>query len=112
MSSLQFSGVSLNALAQVGDDGRHLWRALSFADGCQKIVGALVGQADGELLFNLNADCTSAHRIEITAGECEVAIDGGEFEYYRAGQSFLLPCNVAIVIKPKGLLQYVRHFEG
>lgn len=112
MSSLQFKGVSLTALAQVGDGGRHLWRTLSFDDGCQKIVGALVGQPDGTLDFNLDADCTSAHRIELTAGECEVAINGGAFEYYREGQSFLMPCNVSVIVKPVGLVQYVRHFEG
>lgn len=111
MSNLHFSGVSLNALAEVSEDGRHLWRVLSFSDGHKKVVGCILGQEGTN--FSLTIDSGSSERIEITQGECEVFKDGSETSsYYREGQSFVVASGTALVLTCEEVLQYVRHLEG
>lgn len=111
MLNVQFSGVSLNALAVVSDDGRHLQRTLSFADGQQKVLGCIIGR-DGEH-FTLTTDGSSSERIEITQGECEVSfMDGDTPIYYREGQSFVVAQSTTLRVISDTILQYVRHFEG
>lgn len=112
MSSLQFSQVSLNALASVSEDGKHLQRVLVFADGHQKVLGCLIGDEAGRS-FVLTADTKSAERIEITQGECEMTMAGSEqSEYYREGQSFVVASGSQFTLLTHGLVQYIRHFEG
>lgn len=111
MSEWQFNGVSLSALAQVSDEGCHLKRVLSFADGHQKVLGCLIG--DDNKSFILSADSQSSERIEITQGECRVRMDDDDNEYYyREGQSFVVAKSSRVVLIPAAILQYVRHLEG
>lgn len=109
MSEWQFNGVSLSACAQVSDEGCHLKRVLSFADGHQKVLGCLIG--DDRKSFVLSADSQSSERIEITQGECRVRMDDAE-HYYREGQSFVVAKSGSVVLIPAAILQYVRHLEG
>lgn len=112
MSSLQFSQVSINALATVSEDGKHLQRVLMFADGHQKVLGCLIGDKAGHR-FELSADTKSAERIEITQGECEIIMAGDEQpQYYREGQSFVVASGSQFSLVTQGLVQYIRHFEG
>lgn len=113
MSKLQFHQVSLNAVAQISHEGRHLYRTLSFADGHSKVVGSFLPLSEGQKQYELRAESKSAERIEITAGECEVCIDGeAGFTYYREGQSFVVAEGTKFFIQNRELVQYVRHFEG
>lgn len=111
MSNLQFNQVNLNALATVSDEGRHLSRVLSFADGHQKILGYLMGQEGA--IFHLNINNQSSERLEIIQGECQIAIgDDGEPAYYREGQSVVLDLGAKLLITATCPVQYVRHLEG
>ncbi len=110
MSSLQFSQVSLNAKANVSDDGRHLYRVLSFADGHQKILGCLVG---GDIThFVITTGTASSESMEILQGECQIQVGDDPSQYYREGQSFVVSSNTKLIIETDGLVQYVRHLEG
>lgn len=110
MSSLQFSQVSLNALATVSDEGRHLSRVLSFADGHQKILGCVIGQPD--TVFRLTINSQSSERLELTQGECQIQIGDGEFAYYREGQSIVVDSGTKVLMMADKVVQYIRHLEG
>lgn len=110
MSTLQFSQVSLNALATVSDDGRHLLRTLSFADGHQKILGCIVGQAGLEFTLQINSQ--SSERLELTQGECQIQIDTQDPISYREGQSVVIDSGAKVVIVAETVVQYIRHLEG
>ncbi len=113
MSSLQFSQVSLNALAQVTHEGKHLFRTLSFADGHTLELGCLLPASEEAAAYELSAGTASAERIEITQVECEVRLEHEEQgSYYREGQSFVVAPNTRFFIKNQSLVQYVRRFEG
>ncbi|MDO5650673.1 MAG: pyrimidine/purine nucleoside phosphorylase [Moraxella sp.] len=113
--SLQLNQVSLSALATVSEDGRHLSRVVSFADGHQKVLGCLLPciNENHEYIFELGE---SAERIEITAGECAVRVlsgtDDESTEYYREGQSFVVSAGAKFYLTCNGVVQYIRHFEG
>lgn len=113
MSNLQLNQVSISALATLSDNNRHLTRVVSFVDGHQKILGCLLPAEDVEYAFTLGS---SAERIEITQGECDVRIitqDGNESnEYFREGQSFVVGAGGRFFVSCSDVVQYVRHFEG
>lgn len=111
MSNVQFNQVSLNARAVVSEGGRHIERTLSFSDGHQKILGCLLGEADGSS-FVLMTDAKSAERFEITQGDCEVAIGDEPALTYREGQSFVVASATKVWVLTAGVLQYIRHLEG
>lgn len=109
MSNLQFHQVSLDALALVSDNGKHLTRALSFADGHHKLLGCIVGN---NTPIKLATDQVSSVRFEITQGGGEVVIDNSEPHYYREGQTFLAVAGADVTITSESVVQYVRHLEG
>lgn len=109
MSSVRFSQVGLDALAQVGDDGKRVQRELIFANGHKKIVGCLLGGGDG-CRFLLRTE-QSSERFEITQGACDIVVDG-ETTSYSEGGSLFVGAGKTIEVIARGVVQYIRHFEG
>ncbi len=111
MSHLSLSNVNLNAVAETEYDNHHIFRHLTYADGHQKVLGCLLPAThvdEYELIYE-----HGPHRIEITAGECDVRFENAEdYEYYRAGQSFVVSAGKKFYIKNQEMVQYIRHFEG
>lgn len=131
---LQFTDASLDARATVSDDRQHITRTLLFSEGQKKILGLVLPCDGGTQLMLKTQD--GAARFEITAGECEISYphsadrhaatitDGAQNnaadanlsaasgQFYRDGQSVLLPSKTEFVLKTAGVLQYVWHLEG
>lgn len=110
MSTLQFNQVNLSALATVSDEGRHVSRVLSFADGHQKILGCLLGQENTE--FHITINNQTSERLEIIQGECQITIGDDAPVQYREGQSVVLDSGAKLAISATSVVQYVRHLEG
>lgn len=112
--SLTFNHVSLPAIASVLDDGTHVTRTISLADGSQKILGCLLAGVEGRDYTLELADFSE--RIEIIQGGCDVTLsdksDHFTQEYYREGQSFVAGSHSRVQLSCTGVVQYVRHFEG
>lgn len=99
---LEFSPVTVRALANVYFDGKVVSHAISFADGSRKTLGIIF---PGTYRFETSV----AERMEITAGTCAVRLaDQGEAVAYAAGSHFDVPANSAFEITVEGdLAQYV-----
>ncbi len=101
-SPLEFSPVTVRALANVYFDGKVVSHAVSFADGSKKTLGVIF---PGSFRFETSV----AERMEITAGACTVRrADQDAAVTYEAGSSFEVPANSAFEITVEdGLAQYV-----
>lgn len=99
---LEFSQVTAHALANVYFDGKVVSHAIVFADGSRKTLGLIY---PGSYRF----DTSVAERMEITAGRCQVRLDGqADFVAYEAGSAFEVPAKSAFDIQVSdGIAQYV-----
>lgn len=99
---LEFTQVTVRALANVYFDGKVISHAITFADGSKKTLGLIF---PGSFRF----ETTVAERMEITAGACVVRLgDRSDAIRYEAGSSFDVPANGAFEISVEdGVAQYV-----
>lgn len=110
-SNFQFLGVSLDAVASISDNAKHITRQLVFGDGQLKLLGCVLGDPKSVTVV-LQSDTKSTARFEITQGGGYVSIDGETPAYYRDGQSFLVNAKTSITLTCEEAVQYVRHLEG
>ena len=106
MSSPEFPNVTVVAKANVYFDGKVVSHTLRFADGAKKTIGLIY---PGEYHFGTDAP----ERMDITAGSCNVTLDGsGEARDYAAGSSFDVPGKSGFTIRvSSGIAEYVCSFE-
>jgi purine/pyrimidine-nucleoside phosphorylase len=104
--SAEFSGVTAVAKANVYFDGKVVSHTIRFADGSKKTLGLIYV---GEYHFSTDAP----ERMDITAGSCEVKLDGADtWINYAAGQSFHVPGKSGFDIRVgDGIAEYVCSFE-
>ena len=102
---MTFENVSATAVANVYFDGKVVSHSLTLADGAQVTLGLIY---PGEYHFATG----SAERMEITAGQCSVARDGGEEPVrYCSGEHFEVPGDSGFTISvDEGICQYVCTF--
>ena len=104
---VEFKGVTVVAKGNVYFDGKVVSHTVMLADGTRKSLGVIYpGQ------FHFGTD--KAERMEITAGQCEVKVDGGAtVKHYAAGQQFEVPAKSGFDIEVKsGLCEYICTFLG
>jgi purine/pyrimidine-nucleoside phosphorylase len=104
---VEFKGVTVVAKANVFFDGKVVSHTILLTDGTRKSVGVVF---PGKFHFGTD----KAERMEITAGECEVKVDGkAGVKRYAAGQQFEVPAKSGFDIEVKsGLCEYVCTFLG
>ncbi len=104
---VEFKGVTVVAKANVYFDGKVVSHTILMADGSRKSVGVIF---PGKFHFGTD----KAERMEITAGECEVKIDGKPgVGKYAAGQQFEVAAKSGFDIEVKaGVCEYVCTFLG
>jgi uncharacterized protein YaiE (UPF0345 family) len=104
---MEFSNVTAVAKANVYFDGRVVSHTILLPDGSKKTLGLIF---PGEYHFNTAA----AELMELTAGSCEVVIDGSSDRLVLgAGASFEVPGDSGFTISVKdGICQYVCSFLG
>jgi uncharacterized protein YaiE (UPF0345 family) len=105
MAHLEFSGATVTVKANVYFDGRVVSHGLVLADGSKKTLGLVY---PGEYHFATSAP----ERMEITAGSCEVQLDGSSaWKAYGAGTSFDVPASSGFTIRVRrGITEYVCSF--
>lgn len=104
-SPVQFQNVTALAKANVYFEGKVVSHTLILAGGEKKTLGVIFpGQ------FHFKTDL--AERMEITAGQCSVRLDGqGDFVHYAEGSAFSVPARSGFAIEVSGgLCQYVCSF--
>lgn len=103
----EFKGVTVLAKANVYFDGKVVSHTILLADGTRKSVGVIFAGK-----FHFGTD--KAERMEITAGDCEVKLDGkAGLSRYSAGQQFEVPAKSGFDIEVKsGVCEYVCTFLG
>ena len=103
----EFPGVTLVAKGNVYFDGKVVSHAFRLADGTRKTVGFIF---PGKFHFGTAA----AERMEITAGECRVRVDGQPHAAtYGAGERFEVAAQSGFDIEVAGdLCQYVCTYLG
>ena len=104
---MQFPNVTATAKANVYFDGRVVSHTIVLAGGEKKTLGLIY---PGKFHFGT----AKAERMEITAGNCTVKLDGAsESREYGAGTSFEVPANSGFDIEvPAGICEYVCSFLG
>lgn len=102
---MTFENVTAAALANVYFDGKVVSHSLTRADG-QKVTLGLIHAGD----FHFGTE--AAERMEITAGQCTVILDGSEeANSYQAGTFFEVPANSGFsIVVADGICQYVCTF--
>ena len=105
--AVEFKGVTLVAKANVFFGGKVVSHTIILADGVRKTVGMIF---PGKFHFGTD----KAERMEVTAGECEVKVDGkSDVKRYAAGQQFEVPSKSGFDIEVQsGLCEYVCTFLG
>jgi uncharacterized protein YaiE (UPF0345 family) len=105
MSIVEFSNVTATAKANIYFDGKVVSHALRFADGSKKTLGLIY---PGEYHFATDA----AERMDITAGHCEVKLDGQtKVVRYAAGSGFDVPAHAGFsIVVAAGITEYVCSF--
>jgi len=103
--AIEFNGVTIKAKANVFFDGKVISHSILMPDGSRKSIGTIF---PGRFHFGTEL----AERMEITAGECEVKIDGSsDLKQYCAGQQFEVAAKSGFTIDVKsGLCEYVCTF--
>lgn len=101
----QFTNVTVDAIANVYFDGKVVSHSVHFADGSKKTLGLIF---PGTYHFNTAAP----ELMKISAGTCEVAIDGSETtRSVPDGESFEVPGNSGFSITVHGgICQYICSF--
>lgn len=104
---MEFSNVTAIAKANVYFDGKVVSHSILFPDGSKKTLG---------LIFpgNFHFGTEKAERMEITAGECSVKLDGESAgRTYSAGTAFDVSANSGFDIEVgAGTCEYVCSFLG
>jgi uncharacterized protein YaiE (UPF0345 family) len=102
---MQFTNVTAHAKANVYFDGKVVSHSILSADGSKKTLGLIY---PGTYHFGTDA----AERMEITAGACEVVLDGQtERNTYAADTAFDVPAKSGFTITvAEGICQYVCSF--
>ena len=105
-SPAEFSNVTAVAKANVYFDGKVVSHTIKFADGSKKTLGLIYA---GEFHFGTDAP----ERMDITAGRCEVRLDGEQaWKSYEGGSFFKVPGKSGFDIKvASGIAEYVCSFE-
>jgi uncharacterized protein YaiE (UPF0345 family) len=102
----EFRGVTAVAKANVYFEGKVVSHSILFPDGSKKSLGLIYPGA-----FRFNTD--KAERMEITAGECRVKVDGQTAATIVAGQAFDVPARSGFDIEvTAGLCEYICSFLG
>jgi purine/pyrimidine-nucleoside phosphorylase len=106
MSQAEYSNVTAVAKANVYFDGKVVSHTIKFADGSKKTLGLIYA---GEFHFGTDAP----ERMDITAGRCEVRLDGETaWHVYEGGSFFKVPGKSGFDIKvASGIAEYVCSFE-
>jgi len=106
MSQAEYSNVTAVAKANVYFDGKVVSHTIKFADGTKKTLGLIYAGA-----FHFGTD--APERMDITAGRCEVRLDGETtWNTYEGGSSFKVPGKSGFDIKvASGIAEYVCSFE-
>lgn len=102
----EFRGVTALAKANVYFDGKVVSHSIVFPDGSKKSLGLIY---PGKFRFNTD----KAERMEITAGQCHVHVDGHPAHVYTLGQAFDVPAKSGFDIEVvSGLCEYICTFIG
>ena len=92
--------------ANVYFDGKVVSHSILFPDGTKKSLGLIY---PGKFRFNTD----KAERMEITAGQCLVKVDGQAPNTFGAGQAFDVPARSGFDIEvTSGLCEYICSFIG
>jgi uncharacterized protein YaiE (UPF0345 family) len=102
----KFENVTALAKANVYFDGRVVSHTIFLANGAKKTLGLIY---PGEFHFSTDA----AERMEVTAGNCRVRIDGTDvWTDYAAGTFFEVPASSGFeIVVSGGIAEYVCSFE-
>lgn len=105
MATIEFSGVTVAAKANVYFDGRVVSHTIVLADGSRKTLGLI---HPGEYHFATGAP----ERMEIIAGHCEVRLDGSDsWKSFGPDGSFAVAGDSGFTIRvDSGLAEYVCSF--
>jgi purine/pyrimidine-nucleoside phosphorylase len=106
-NTAEFKNVTVVAKANVYFDGKVVSHTILLADGSRKTLGLIY---PGKFHFGTD----KAERMEITAGECEIKLDGKpDLKRYAAGQQFEVPAKSGFDIEIKsGICEYVCTYLG
>ena len=101
----EFRGVTAVAKANVYFDGKVVSHTILLPDGSKKTLGLIY---PGKFHFGTD----KAERMEITAGQCSVKLDGrNAVAAVAAGQSFEVPAKSGFDIEVKaGICEYICSF--
>jgi len=102
---MQFSNVTATAKANVYFDGKVVSHTIILASGEKKTLGLIY---PGQFHFGTG----KAERMEITAGDCRVKLDGSsDTASHTAGTHFDVPANSGFDIEvAAGICEYVCSF--
>ena len=102
----QFAGVTVLTKANIYFDGKVVSHTIKLPDGAKKTLGLIYA---GEFHFGTDAP----ERMDITAGSCEVRLDGEQsWKRYEAGTFSKVPGKSGFDIKvASGIAEYVCSFE-
>jgi uncharacterized protein YaiE (UPF0345 family) len=103
----QFTNVTVVAKANVYFDGKVISHSVLFADGSKKTIGLIY---PGKFHFGTD----KAERMELTAGQCRVKLDGQtQWRDYAIGQAFEVPAQSGFDIEVRaGICEYICSFLG
>jgi len=106
MSTTEFSNVTVVAKANIYFEGKVVSHTLRLPDGTKKTIGLVY---PGQYHFSTDA----AERMEITAGACQVKLDGqSAFGPYAAGSAFDVPAKSGFDIRVEsGITEYICSFR-
>ncbi len=96
----RFEDVTIIKQANVYFDGRVTSRTVLFADGTRKTLGLMM---PGEYEFSTG----SRELMEVLSGDLDVLLSGqGDWQTFKAGQSFEVPPNSSFKLKLNGVVDY------
>ncbi len=101
----EFTSVTAVSLANVYFEGKVVSHTIRFADGSKKTLGLIY---PGSFHFGTDA----AELMQITAGSCQVKLDGqSNWVSYAAGSEFKVPAKSGFDIRvDTGICQYICSF--
>lgn len=101
---MSFKQVDVTKKANIYHDGKVTSRSIITANGEMKTLGVML---PGIYRFSTG----KAEVMDVLQGQCRVKIGAqGEWQAYRAGESFDVPANSHFEIEVIQLLDYVCHF--
>ena len=105
MSNINFQNVTVHAKANIYFDGKVVSHSIILEDGAKKTLGIIY---PGSYHFNTE----QAEKMEITAGNCKVVLDGTEeSNAYSDGQVFEVKANSGFTIEVReGICEYICSF--